>query len=152
VATLKEKLASSLEKLHELQSGGRRVFRSKEFQCTDRERLLRQGFVREVIKGWVISTNQVRHRATQRDNSLRSGSLCTRYCDFRFGKSWRPSPEQSLLLQAEDTVIPAQVMICSPQGHRQHSSLRFFGTFLYDLKSKMPKRRISRSCGVRASK
>ena len=52
--TVHEKLAASLEKLKELQSGGRRVFQSKELPRLHRERLLKQGFLREATKGWLI--------------------------------------------------------------------------------------------------
>src|ERR1700674_3788644 len=55
MATLHQKLATSLEKLRKLQTDGRHVFRSNEFPRVDRERLLAQGFLREVIKGWLIS-------------------------------------------------------------------------------------------------
>jgi hypothetical protein len=56
MATLHEKLAASLEKLQALQSGGRHVFRSKEFPRVDREGLLGQGFLREVIKGFLVKS------------------------------------------------------------------------------------------------
>jgi hypothetical protein len=48
------RLADSLEKLAELQSGGRRVFRSSEFSRIHRERLVASGFLREVLRGWLI--------------------------------------------------------------------------------------------------
>ena len=63
--------------------------------------------------------------------------FCARYCDFRFGKDWHLSPEQSLLLHAEDTVIPKQVIVYSPKGTNNTIKL-LFRTSLYDLKSKMP--------------
>ena len=52
-----EKLAESLAALQELQKGGRRVFRSRELSRTHRERLLRNGFLREVMKGWLMSSS-----------------------------------------------------------------------------------------------
>ncbi len=57
MATPHEKLASSLAQLAKLQRGGRRVFRTRELTRTHCERLLKQGFLREVIKGWLISTS-----------------------------------------------------------------------------------------------
>ncbi len=51
-----EKLAKSLTALHELQKGGRRVFESKELTRIHRARLLRNGFLQEVMKGWLISS------------------------------------------------------------------------------------------------
>jgi len=140
VATLRQKLASSLEKLHKLQSGdgGSHVFRSKEFLRIDRERLLAQGFLREVIKGWVISTSPDAAPGDTTPWFASFWEFCARYCDFRFGTSWHLSPELSLLLHAEDTVIPSQVIIYSPRGTNNTLSL-LFGTSLYDLKSRMPK-------------
>jgi hypothetical protein len=40
-----------------LQKAGRRVFQSDEAKRLDRERLLRKGFVQEVMKGWLISSS-----------------------------------------------------------------------------------------------
>jgi len=55
MATPNEKLAASLTILRDLQKDGRRVFRSQELGRTHRERLLRNGFLQEVMKGWLIS-------------------------------------------------------------------------------------------------
>src|ERR1700691_5299422 len=127
MATLHQKLAASLEKLRKLQGGGRHVLRSKEFPRADRERLLTQGFLREVVKGWVISTSP---EAAPGDTTPWFASFwefCARYCEFRFGADWHLSPDQSLLLHAEDTVIPTQVIISSPQGTNNTIKL-LFGT------------------------
>jgi fido (protein-threonine AMPylation protein) len=138
MAALHKKLATSLERLHQLQSDGGRVFRSSQFSRVDRERLLAQGFLCEVIRGWLVSTSP----ATARDDTTpwfaSFWEFCARYCQSRFGKDWHLSPEQSLLLHAEDTVIPKQVIIYSPKGKNNTLSL-LFGTSLYDLKSRMPK-------------
>jgi fido (protein-threonine AMPylation protein) len=138
VATLHQKLASSLKKLHELQNTGRHVFRSNEFPRTHRERLLAQGFLREVIKGWVISTSPGAAPGDTTPWFASFWEFCAAYSDFRFGTNWHLSPEQSLLLHAEDTVIPAQVIIYSSNGTNNTLSL-LFGTSIYDLKSNMPK-------------
>jgi fido (protein-threonine AMPylation protein) len=140
MATLHEKLATSLEKLQQLQSDGRHVFRSEAFPRADRERLLNQGFLREVIKGWVISTSPTSPGAAAGDTTPWFASFwefCTRYCEYRFGSDWHLSPEQSLLVHAEDSVIPTQVIVYSPQGANNTIKL-LFGTSLYDLKSKTP--------------
>ena len=47
---------------------------------------------------------------------------------------WHLSPEQSLLLHAENTVIPTQVVVYSPKGTNNTMKL-LFGTSLYDLKT-----------------
>src|SRR6266542_3974566 len=54
--TPQEKLAQSLEALHELQGRGVVAIRSDNLSRTDRERLLESGFLKEVMKGWYISS------------------------------------------------------------------------------------------------
>ena len=135
-----EKLAASLAALQKLQRDGRRVFQSKELKRVDRERLLQNGFIREVMKGWLISTS---HSADAQDNTPWFASFwefCARYCRERFGEQWHLSQEQSLLLHAESTVIPPQTVVYSPKGTNNTVAL-LFGTSFYDLKQKqMPGR------------
>src|SRR5437764_305924 len=52
-----EKLAESLDALKELQQGNRRVFRSDDLSRVHRERLVENGFLQEVMKGWLISSS-----------------------------------------------------------------------------------------------
>jgi hypothetical protein len=51
MAAPNEKLAASLTALRDLQKSGRHVFQSQELSRIDRERLLQNGFVQEVMKG-----------------------------------------------------------------------------------------------------
>jgi fido (protein-threonine AMPylation protein) len=128
-----ERLAASLEQLKELQRDGRRVFQSQELGRVHRERLVQNSFLREVIRGWLISTSP---NAADGDTTPWYASFwefCARYGDERFGSDWHLSPEQSLLLHAENTVIPGQVVIYSPKGTNNTVNL-LFGTSLYDLK------------------
>ena len=54
MATPSEKLAQSLEALHALQACGMVAIRSGDLTRTHRERLLKGGFLQEVMKGWYI--------------------------------------------------------------------------------------------------
>jgi len=135
MSTPNENLAESIGSLKELQKDGRRVLQSSELGRTDRERLLEQGFLREVIKGWLISTSPNAKSADTTPWYASFWEFCARYCAERFGNEWHLSPEQSLLLHAEHTVIPAQVVIYSPRGTNNTIEL-LFGTSLYDLKQK----------------
>ena len=83
-----EKLAESLAALQELQKGGRRIFRSRELSRTHRERLLRNGFLREVMKGWLTASSP---RAREGDSTPWYASFwefCASYCQDRFGGAW----------------------------------------------------------------
>ncbi len=131
--TPNEKLAESLALLQELQKGGRRVFRSDDLSRTRRERLLQNGFLQEVMKGWVISSSPSVRDGDSTPWYASFWEFCAGYCNDRFGEQWHLSPEQSILLQAENTVIPTQVVVYSPKG-ANHTIELLFGTSLYDLK------------------
>jgi hypothetical protein len=128
-----EKLAESMAILQELQKGGRRVFRSGELSRTHRERLLRNGFLQDVMKGWVISSTPSARTSDSTPWYASFWEFCGCYCNDRFGEEWHLSPEQSILLGAENTVIPTQVVVYSPKGTNHNIDL-LFGTSLYDLK------------------
>jgi fido (protein-threonine AMPylation protein) len=133
MATPNEKLAESLDVLKALQEDGRRVLRSDDLSRVHRERLVENGFLQQVIKGWLISASP---GARAGDNTPWYASFwefCARYCDDRFGTEWHLSAEQSLWLHGERTVIPEQVVVNSPKG-TNHTINLLFGTSLYDLK------------------
>ena len=54
MATPQEKLAESLEALKALQERGVVAIRAADLARTHRERLVRNGFLQEVMKGWYI--------------------------------------------------------------------------------------------------
>lgn len=122
-------------KLQALQADGRRVFESDELQRVHRERLRKQGFLHPVIKGWMLATSPGAEPGDSPPWYASFWEFCTRYCESRFGKDWYLSPEQSLLLHAENTVIPTQAIVYSPKGTNNTLAL-LFGTSLYDLKQK----------------
>lgn len=133
MAAPNEKLAASLTALRGLQKSGRRVFQSQELTRVHRERLLQNGFLQEVMKGWLISSSPGARDADSTPWYASFWEFCARYCAERFGEDWHLSPEQSLFLHAEKTVIPTQVIIHSSKGTNHKISL-LFGTSLYDLK------------------
>lgn len=135
MATPNEKLAASLAQLKELQKEGRRVFQSKDLSRVHRHRLIRNGFLREVINGWLITTNPGANEGDTTPWYTSFWEFCGRYCDKRFGQNWHLSPEQSLLLHGENTIIPAQVVVYAQKGTNNAINL-LFGTSLYDLGQK----------------
>jgi hypothetical protein len=133
-----EKLAESLTALQVLQKGGRRIIQSNELSRAHRERLLTNGFLQEVMKGWLISSSPGARGGDSTPWYASFWEFCARYCSERFDNAWHLSPEQSLLLLAENTVIPRQVVVYSPKGTNHNIEL-LFGTSLYDLKqAEMP--------------
>ncbi len=132
-----EKLAVSLEALHELQKGGRRVFQSRELSRVNRERLLKHGFLSQVIRGWLISSSPNTLPGDTTPWYASFWDFCAAYCRSRFGEDWHLSAEQSILLHAAATAIPGQVVVYSPGGTNNTTEL-LFGTSIYDLKANLP--------------
>lgn len=134
MATPNKKLAESLHVLKALQEGGRRVFRSGELSRVHRERLVANSFLLEVMKGWLISSSPSVREGDSTPWYASFWEFCAGYCSERFGDAWHLSPEQSLLLHSEKTVIPAQVVVYSPKG-TNNTVNPLFGTSIYDLKA-----------------
>jgi hypothetical protein len=111
-----EKLAKSLESLKLLQDKGRVALRSSELSRTDRERLLKNGFIREVMKGWFIPTSPDTREGDSTPWYTAFWSFCSQYLEQRFGEQWSLSPENSLSLHAGNWVIPKQLMIRADKG------------------------------------
>ena len=135
--TPNEKLTESLAELEKLQVRGRRVFRSQELSRVHRERLLHAGFLRQVVRGWLISSSPGTTPGESTPWFASFWEFCARYCEERFSTQWHLSAEQSLLIQTENTVIPPQLIIYSPKGSNNTTDL-LFGTSFYDLKESQP--------------
>src|SRR5450759_2406794 len=89
-----EKLAQSLEILGKLQnSKAAAAIRARDLSRTHRERLLANGFLQEVIKGWYIPSrpDEVKGESTAWYASF--WRFCAVYLEQRFGKDWCLSPE-----------------------------------------------------------
>ena len=128
-----EKLAESLDVLEALQQDNQRVFRSDDLSRVHRERLVENGFLQEVMKGWLISSSPEARAGESTPWHASFWEFCARYCDERFGEQWHLSPAQSLFLHGERTVIPDQLVVHSPKATNNDINL-LFGTTLYDLK------------------
>ena len=116
MASAAEKLAESLEVLSDLQSRGVIAVRSVNLTRTHRERLLKAGFIKEVIKGWYIMSrpDELVGESTAWYTSF--WGFCAQYLSDRFGEDWSLSPEQSLQLHAGDTTVPVQLLVRAPKA------------------------------------
>ena len=133
--TPNEKLAAALEELRTLQQDGSRVFSSDQLSRTARERLLKHGFVREVMKGWLMSASPAGAAGDTTPWFTSFWEFLRRYCDDLFGTEWHLAPDQSLLIHAENSTIPKQVIIHSPRAGNNRVAL-LFGTSFFALRAK----------------
>jgi fido (protein-threonine AMPylation protein) len=138
MATPRQKLAESLEILRQLQAAdGAAAIRARDLSRTHRERLLANGFLQEVIKGWYIPSrpDEVKDESTAWYASF--WRFCAAYLEERFGAEWCLSPEQSLSLHAGNWTVPRQLMVRSP-GARNKVTRLPHGTSLFDLRAALP--------------
>jgi fido (protein-threonine AMPylation protein) len=118
-----QKLARSLEALKSLQDRGVAAIRSSDLERIDRERLVKNGFLQPVMKGWYIPA---RPDAVAGESTAWYASFwdfCASYLNERFSTDWCLSPEQSLLLHAGNRTVPPQLLVRSPKGDNKITRL-----------------------------
>ena len=132
-----QKLARSLEALKSLQDRGVVAIRSSDLERIDRERLVKNGFLQPVMKGWYIPS---RPDAVAGDSTAWYASFwdfCASYLNERFSTDWCLSPEQSLLLHAGNYTVPRQLLVRSPKGDNKITRLPH-DTSLLTVRYSMP--------------
>jgi hypothetical protein len=137
MATPSEKLAGSLEVLHALQARGIIAIRSKDLTRTHRERLLENGFLQEIMKGWYIASRPEEGRGDSTAWYASFWDFCSAYLRERFGAEWCLSPAQSLSLHAGDRAVPAQLLVRSPKARNNVTRLAY-DTSILEVRSNMP--------------
>jgi hypothetical protein len=137
MATPSEKLAGSLEVLHALQARGIIAIRSKDLTRTHRERLLENGFLQEIMKGWYLASRPDEGRGDSTAWYACFWNFCAAYLSERFGTEWCLSPEQSLSLHAGDRAVPAQLLVRSPKARNNVTRLAY-DTSILEVRSKLP--------------
>lgn len=140
MASPSEKLASSLEVLHTLQSKGLIAIRSRDISVVHRTRLVKNGFLQEVIKGWYIPSRLEEPRGESTAWYASFWDFCAAYLNYRFDDSWCLSSEQSLLLHVENWVVPQQLLVKSLKGDNKLTQLPF-NTALLTTRTSMPQKK-----------
>ena len=137
MATPSENLAASLGVLKTLQDQEIVAIRTSHLTRTHRERLLKSGFLREVVKGWYIPTRPDETPGESTAWYTSFWAFCANYLNERFGADWCLSPEQSLTLFTGDWTVPKQVQVRSPKGGNKPLSLPH-GTSIFDVRLELP--------------
>jgi hypothetical protein len=136
--TPQEKLAESLRSLHELQSPGVVAIRSSDLSRTNRQRLVKSGWLLEVMKGWYVPSKPNEPSGDSTAWYASFWGFCAAYLADRFDKEWCLSPEQSLMLQGGNRTVPKQLVVRTPKGGNKPTPLPH-GTSFFDVRNAMPK-------------
>lgn len=140
MATPAQRLADSLDELRELKEQGITAFESGELSRTHRERLVENGFLKEVVKGWYFIS-----RTDERPGDTTSWysnfwHFCSLFLNKKYNENWCISAEQSVQLHAGNWSVPQQLIIKSPQANNFKTVL-LYGTSIFSMKSELPVKR-----------
>ena len=136
---MNEKLAESLEVLKGLgENGLRRVFKTSEFGRTDKERLLKNGFLKEVMNGWMMISRPDERPGSSTSWYTSYWEFCRRYLDDRFDKNWVLSPENSIPLFAGNMNVPQQIVVQAPDANNSTVTLPH-GSSIFTYRTALPK-------------
>jgi Fic/DOC family protein len=137
MASPHEKLAESLEVLRALQERGVAAVRSGDLTRTHRERLVKNGFLQEVMKGWYILAHPDAATGESTAWYATFWGFCAVYLEERFGMNWSLSPEQSLMLHVGNMTVPRQLLVRSPRARNKITTLPY-DTSLFDTRAALP--------------
>lgn len=119
MATPNELLAKSLTVLAELQQAGKHVVRGAQLPRMDRARLVKAGFLEEVVRGWYLPSRPDAQPGSSAAWFAGMREFITGYCDERFGANWHISPDQSLMLRTGERTLPKQLQIWATEANNQ---------------------------------
>jgi hypothetical protein len=137
MATPQEKLAQALEALQKLQQDNDVIIISTDDLTAPHKKLLKaNGFIKEVIKGWYISTRPDEREGDTTSWYMSFWKFVSVYVNSRFGNDWCLSAEQSLLLHGGNTIIPTQLLVRSPKANNNIVQL-LHGISILDNKLKI---------------
>lgn len=140
MTTPSEKLAFSLEELKKFQNDrGIAVIKSSDLSRTHKERLIKNGFLKEVIRGWYISSRPEELPGDTTSWYMSFWYFAAVYINSRFENEWCLSPEQSLSIHAGNFSVPKQLLVRSPKASNNIIQL-LHGTSFFDLKLDIPDR------------
>ncbi len=137
MATPSAKLAQSLEALKILQDQGVVAIRTRNMTRTHRERLLKNGFIKEVMKGWYISLPTDEPAGESSAWYASFWGFCSDYLNTRFEDTWCLSSEQSLSIHSGNWSVPKQLLVRSPKGGNKPIGL-LFDTSIFDVRLGLP--------------
>jgi hypothetical protein len=144
-----EKLASSMRALRDIvQAEHRRVIQADELSRTDRDRLVKGGYLKPIINGWLMTANP-------KEKSGDSTTWYTSYWEFirdyannRFDNNWILSPEASISLLAGERSVPNQIIIQCPKANNLPIELPN-KTSIFFYKTDLPKAKAADVDGLR---
>lgn len=137
MATENEKLAASLSALREAQQKGATILRgTTQISRTHLLRLLQNGWLQEVAKGWYIFSrpNEVGDATSW---FISYWDFVREYAYSKYGEDWCLTAEESLDLLSGKTTVPTQTVIRAPKASNYMMALPY-STSIFNLSAELP--------------
>jgi Fic/DOC family len=140
VATPNELLANSLEIMRAVQKEG--IVRSHDISKTHRDRLIKNGFLREICQGWMFVADPSLAKGSSTLWYISYWAFIRKYLEERFGDEYCLSAEASLKIHVGSTLIPSQLIASTKKNVTQKLSLPFdISLLIYPDKKNFPEGR-----------
>ena len=138
MATPQEKLAESLKILNGLQNeNGIAVISPGSISRSHKDRLVENGFLQEVLRGWYISVKPGEPIGSTSSWYPSFWYFISVYFNERFRDQWCLSPEQSIAFHSGNYNVPTQLLVRSPRASNNSTKL-LHNTSFFELKGKIP--------------
>ncbi|QQT26719.1 Fic family protein [Sphingobacterium spiritivorum] len=138
MATPRERFVEALKFLQDLQDKGITGIHTDDMPNRKyREILSKNGFIREVAKGWYISTSPEEKDGETTAWYSSYWDFITVFLERRYGNNWCLSADQSLLLHAGNQSVPQQLLVRSPKGNNNPTSFPH-NTSLFNIRGELP--------------
>lgn len=137
MATPADKLAQSLAALKALQDAKAVAIRATDLTRVHRERLLENGFIREVMKGWYIPVRPDSPAGESTDWYASFWPFCAAYLSERFGEDWCLGAEHSIALHTGNWNVPRQLLVRATRGGNKPTGL-LHDTSIFDMRLEVP--------------
>ncbi len=138
MATPQERFAAALHKLKDLQDRNEVAITVADLpNRVYREILLKNGFIKEVIKGWYVSSDPTVGPGETTSWYSSYWDFCVKFLNSRYGNDWILSADQSLRIHAGNWSVPAQLFLRSPNGNNNPTSLGH-NTSLFNYRADLP--------------
>ena len=137
MATPASKIAQSLGALKALQDAGVVAIRATDLSRVHRERLVKSGFIRAVMKGWYIPERPAGPAGESTDWYASFWPFCAAYLNERFGDDWCFGAEQSIALHTGNWNVPRQLLVRATRGGNKPTGL-LHDTSIFDSRLEVP--------------
>lgn len=137
MATPQERFAEALKILKGLQDKGEVAIHTDEIPSrAHRELLIRQGFLKEVTKGWYIAANPAEKPGQTTSWYSSYWEFCAKFLENKYGNDWCLSADQSLAIHAGNWSVPSQLVVRSPHANNRCTPLPH-NTSLFNHKAEL---------------